>query len=156
MNEEIVRSKRCYVKYPDKGVEIVIPPQDGRKSCIVEEMIPTEKLVKSDGFTPIREAINFKVKIDPTPVQSTNTFYPPLMLKVKFTFDDLKVVGDNRDQLKLAYLDENGQWILLETTRKDYDDVKDWMDLPPEGDTWAGHFIAKISEWGDPSVSIGH
>ena len=166
MNEEVIRSDRCHVIYPDKGVEIVIPPQKGYEKVVVEEIITKKyewedwvSLVNpEDEFKPHREAINFKVKFHSDDGPQLN-FDPPIMLKVKFTYDDLNWAAEKQSELNLGFLPkESPFWVKFAGDKyqlERFDDKDYWWDLSPHGDEWAGYYVVKITEWGDPSVSVG-
>jgi hypothetical protein len=148
---------RCNLKFPDKGVEIFIPPQ-GKHIKLIAEMISLNELKFKEGpFIPHRVVVKFDVQIKAD--QSIKKYAPPIELKVFFTKNDKDTIGD---KISLGYLpekdDEEPTWIKftesdnklrkVEVSEAEYQNLND--------DDWAGYFHVEIKEWQDPSVSIGH
>ena len=154
------RTNRSYVKFPDKGVEIYIPPQENYTKVSARVVLPVEwdRIRKfTQGYEPGREVINFELVDNAGKV--IGNFSPPIELKVYFTVDDVKFVGGNYEDLNLAFLPEGSpQWIIFTEQKHDLKRhlIDHWPDAPPtDPDSWVGYFIVKIEHWGDPSVSVG-
>jgi len=149
MNTKSSRKEGCFVEFPEKGVEIVVPPQQQVDKVSVEEIITTNwdeiKEEKSD-FIAKREALNFQV-VDSSNTQLTD-FDPPIELKVNFTFDDLKESIENNKLISLAFWN-GSRWVRF--TEKKHNLSVHLTKI----NHWVGYFVVKISNWGDPSVSVG-
>ena len=158
-------NERCYAVFPDKGVEIYIPWQlNFRVSARVISKAEWDRikgLIKAE-FTPKREVINFVVLYDDpdfkdAPLEVKDTFDPPIKLKVYFSRNEFEDAG-GEGKLKLAYLPKGKQdWKLF--TYKDHrleeHLIHHWPEEPSDVNSWHGYFTVEISEWGDPSVSVG-
>jgi len=155
MYNRYYHTNRSYMKFPDKGVEILIPPQS--KSIKVSAgIIDDWDTIKdyTEGYKPGREVINFEV-VDNSG-QVITKFDPAIELKVYFTANDVKFAGGNLDDLKLAFLPVNdSRWIIFTEQKHDLERHLDYWPPPTEGDLWIGYFKVKIFDWGDPSVSVG-
>lgn len=161
MYDSFNRTNRCYVKIPDKGVEIFIPPQEYHTKVTAGVILPNDwnrirKIITQD-YEPIREVISFEVVDDAGKV--IDVFDPLIELKVYFTADDLNSVKGNPDDLHLAFLPDGGQqWISFTEHKHQLGRhlIDHWPDeRPGKGDFWVGYFIVQIGHWGDPSVSVG-
>ena len=160
MYENINKTGRCHLNFPDKGVEILIPPQKDGIKVTAEIITLSELKYKEGGFVPHRGVIKFEVLNKSDKV--VNTFSPPLVLIVFFTKEDRDINGPGID---LAYLpakeDEATQiqtnWIRFTVSpnnlRKIEVDEEERAKL--DVNSWAGYFIVEISECDDPSVSVG-
>lgn len=95
-------------------------------------------------FTPIRQAINLGfVNADKSPVTSFN---PAFKLRIRYTKDDLAVVGDP-DKLKLAYY-SGGKWTLLACTPEPENQ---------EDASVGGFLLVSSTAWpADPPVAVGN
>jgi len=151
---------RCYVNFPDKGVEIFIPPQ-GKNIKVEARMISKTKWdkiqLKPGDYTPQRGVINFQV-FDENDIV-VKTFKPPIELKVFFTQED-KDQPDKNKPVVLGYLvekeeEEKERWILFDVEehqlRQHYVEDSDSLAV----NSWTGYFTVEINKWGDPSVSVG-
>ena len=152
---------RCYLNFPDKGVEIFIPPQ-GINIKVEARMISKDKWdtikIKPGEYSPHRGVINFQV-VDETDTV-INSFEPPIELKVFFTKED-KDKPDKNTPVVLGYLvekkeKEKERWIRFKVDEHQlrWHDVE-YSDDNAVGNSWAGYFTVEITKWGDPSVSVG-
>lgn len=156
MYDEKIPTGRCYLNFPDNGVEIFIPPQK-EPIKVIAEMFSFDYISSDeDEFTPFRAVIKFEVRDKNNGVVST--FKPPIELKVFFTKKD-KDKLNNDNKVVIGYLvekddKEKEKWVLFKDSHHlRQHDLED-SDLS-EGNPWAGYFTVEISDWGDPSVSVG-
>ena len=83
------QTNRCYITNPDKGVEILVPPQKIYTRVNVGVILPDEwdKISQyRTGFTPIRDVINFEIVDEECKV--IDAFDPAIEMKVYFTADE--------------------------------------------------------------------
>lgn len=144
------QNEGLFVNFPEKGVVIFVPPQVvSKKMELVEIKSPDDLLADYDDFTFIREVINFKV-VDEDKEELTS-FTPPMELTVLFNSEELEIAREKEKSISLAYRDKKDKYWNRFTK------VKHFLETHLINDPlWAGLFKVKISEWGDPSVSIGH
>ena len=144
------QKKGLYKNLPEKGVVIFVPPQEDTKEMeFVEIESPDDLKADYGDFTFIREAINFKV-LDEDKNDKTS-FNPPMELTVLFNSEDLEKAREKDKPIALAYRDKKDKNWNRFTQQKHFLETHPIKDI-----LWVGLFKFKISEWGDPSVSIGH
>jgi hypothetical protein len=137
-------------KYFRKEAVLVLHPSLGRPYDVVRPAMPDMASMPTvkGGFNPFRLVINLKV-IDPAhPDKKTNTFTPPLEVRVRYTDADEQEAKRRGMPLRLGYWDgAKWQYFTLEghafkLKRKRYKQYVGWG-------------IVKLSEWGDPPKAWG-
>ena len=159
MYEKFDRTDRCYALFPDKGVEVILPPDvNYRVSARVIQDEEWEKIKdnKKNGFTElIRRVINFEIVNDDNTTRTE--FDSPIQLTVYFSYNEYKK-ADYGNELKLAFLPKDrNEWKLFDKEKHKLDKhpITNWEARPSDPDSWFGFFTAEFDKWGDPSVSVG-
>ena len=159
MYDNINPPGRCYLNFPDEGIDIFIPSQ-GIPIRVNAEMISLEELTIQPGedFKPHRAVIKFELQTKSG--EDKKKFDPSIELRVFFT----KSEKENLDNISIAYLpektDEKPQPTWIKFTEIDNHlrkiEVSDEKLEKLDDNAWAGYFHVLIDEWKDPSVSVGN
>jgi len=138
-----------YIKeWPEKGVSILVPPQENGVEVNWAERGLPRSLPDSPIFRLIRLVINFEIEEAGKPCAVLMDFKPPFELRVRYEQDDLEQARQVDGTLKLAFWD--GQhWVLFTREKHGFELQPD----PPPGTGGIG--FARISHWGDPPVGWG-
>lgn len=137
----------------NEDVKVMIPWQPGYGAFLyavdlgIEKDLDSLKNENRDQIAPDRLVINFEVVLDPNvPEERINDFDPPIELAVRYTEEDVNVVG-GVENLQLGFWDEeNGYWVSFK---------RDRYNFRVEGDESGGYIWATISSWGDRYIGMG-
>ncbi len=153
-----MENDELHFPFPEEGVEIIVPRQHEHPNVAVKKhdevygMDAVSKGVESDKepFEPNRPIINFDVVDVDTKAPITN-FNPPITLKLKFNFGDIKfALGELDDGKIVAFGYWNGK-VWTRFTVKDHRLELRLFEDPP----WAGYGVVIVNNWDDPSIGVG-
>jgi hypothetical protein len=134
--------------WPEKGVSILVPPQDSGVTVIGVERDMPRSIPDRPNFRLDRPVINFEIEDAEKTGAVLREFKPPFELRVRYTQDDLERAMKAGRPLTLAFWDGE-HWVLF--TREKHD-----FELRPNTEPGTGGTgFARISHWGDPPVGWG-
>ncbi len=134
-------------KFIKKGVTVNFSGQ-GRPVLVQELPTPDLKAMPSvpGGFKPFRAVINLKLVDAAHPDQEVLTFSPPVVVRVRYTAQDLASANKAGGALSLGFWDGN-QWIRFTREKHNFH-----LEPSAKGGGWG---VVNISHWGDPTKAWG-
>jgi hypothetical protein len=144
-----------YFRFPEEGVEIIVPRQFEHPFVDVVPENMAQKPGQEGGdvgrekepFVPHRNLITFEV-VDVSTGAPLTTFNPPITLKLYFNFEDVRAALEYNSNVAYGYWDGE---VWTRFTVKDHQVELHLFNHPQ----WAGYADVTVRDWDDPTIAVG-